>query len=189
MLTITPSLTPFPGLEVGGSVHGNLIPGGVDVYTYNGKAGDVITINLNADKPANSVTDETTQVEQSLLDTDLMLYAPDGTFLIESDDVADGQTDSQIDGFTLPADGPYTIQVMNAATQKVGGGYTINVQTGAQPTPTPIAPATPTEAPTLEPIATEPPTVEATLTLETSVTPEATTSEATIPEVTATPIG
>jgi WD40 repeat protein len=136
-LTITPSLIPFPTLEIGVPMQGNLEPGSRDLFTFNGKAGQIVTISASADKPANTIHDETTQIEQGLLDTDLIVYAPDGSFLMENDDLADGRTDSRLDGLKLPADGQYVIQLSNASTTKVGGSYTMSVVEGVLPTETP----------------------------------------------------
>ncbi len=139
VLTVTPSLTPLPTLAKGTALQGTLLPGATDILYYEGHAGEIVTISVKADKPANDVTDETTQIEQGLLDTDLILYAPDGTRLIENDDVAVGQTDSTIEAYTLPTDGLYVIRIFNAFTQKVGGGYTVLVEEGVLPTPIPTA--------------------------------------------------
>jgi len=74
-------------------------------YTFEGRAGDVITINMNA--------------EPGTLDSFLELIGPDGTSLLTADDYA-GSLNSQIGPYTLPETGTYTV----VATRCCGGGGT-----------------------------------------------------------------
>jgi hypothetical protein len=92
-------------------------------WTFTGSAGDTVTITMSA-------------AGSSALDSYLYLLDAEGTTLATNDD-ADASTlgafDSQIAGFTLPADGTYTIlatrygEDMGTAT----GDYTLTLSSGA----------------------------------------------------------
>jgi hypothetical protein len=72
-------------------------------YTFEGTAGDIITVNMSA--------------EPGTLDSYLELIAPDGTQLLTADDYA-GSLNSQIGPYTLAESGTYTV----VATRCCGGG-------------------------------------------------------------------
>lgn len=92
-----------PAIESGTSVTGTISPGNTfDVYQFDGVAGEIVSINMSAVTLA--------------LDTNLYLIGPSGRELAANDDgdpVALGldgrKTDSQISGYMLPENGPYTI--------------------------------------------------------------------------------
>lgn len=92
-----------PAIESGISVTGTISPSNTfDVYQFDGIAGETVTLGMTAVTLA--------------LDTNLYLIGPSGRELIANDDgdpVALGltgrKTDSQISGFILPENGPYTI--------------------------------------------------------------------------------
>lgn len=92
-----------PAIESGVAVTGTISPGNTfDVYQFDGMSGETVTIAMSAVTFA--------------LDTNLYLIGPSGRELIANDDgdpVALGldgrKTDSQISGFILPENGPYTI--------------------------------------------------------------------------------
>ena len=92
-----------PAIESGTSVTGTISPGNTfDVYQFDGVAGETVSIGMTAVTLA--------------LDTNLYLIGPSGRELIANDDgdpVALGldrrKTDSQISGYILPENGPYTI--------------------------------------------------------------------------------
>jgi hypothetical protein len=67
-----------------------------DVYIFEGAAGDVINIGMNAQ-------------QRSGLDAKLFLISPAGIQIAENDDAVIGETDSAIRNFTLPLDGEYII--------------------------------------------------------------------------------
>lgn len=85
-------------------------------YTFNGAAGDVVTITMVAEENTN-------------LDSVLRLLDPSGNVVAENDDAADlslGRFNSQIVAFELPASGEYTI----VATRFSGSGnFTISLET------------------------------------------------------------
>ena len=83
-------------------------------FTYDGRAGEVITVNA------------TDLQRTDTLDMALTLVGPDGTSLGENDDQQGADLynvfDSQLPAVTLPADGEYTITV-----SPVGGEGTVTV--------------------------------------------------------------
>lgn len=84
-------------------------------YTFNGNAGDVVTIEMTAGNNGN-------------LDTYLSLLGPDGSELAINDDVGISSTDSRIE-FTLPETGTYTAVATryNGAEGASAGDYTITL--------------------------------------------------------------
>jgi len=65
------------------------------LYTFQGEAGDVVTINMTA--------------TVGTLDTTLFLIDPNGIQIAQNDDATRDTTDSLIDEFTLPETGQYII--------------------------------------------------------------------------------
>lgn len=133
----TPTLTPLPEVLLSVAARGDLAVGGRDLYTFFGRAGDVITVRAQANQPANSETDQVAQVQQGLLDINLTLFNASGFLVAENDNIADGLTDAQIGPLALPSDGLYTMQINNINNPEVGGPYTLLVEPGILPTPTP----------------------------------------------------
>jgi WD40 repeat protein len=135
--SVTPTLTPLPEVQLDTAVRGDLAVAGRDLYTFVGRAGDVITVSALADQPANGETDQVAQVERGLLDLYLTLFDANGFLVSENDNVADGLTDALIGPLALPADGVYTVQINNINNAEVGGAYTLLIEPGALPTATP----------------------------------------------------
>jgi hypothetical protein len=166
VITFTPSPTASTRRNAGiGEQNGTIPLTGGEVWEYTGKAGEVVTIRVNADKPANN-TNSSQRKQQGLLDTYFILRAPDGSELLEIDDINPGRvTDSLLENYTLPADGTYEIEVRgwNNAT---GGGYTLIIESSGTGTPVP-----PTLTPTASPVVTLTPTATATPTLVATPTP------------------
>lgn len=98
---------PIAGVDTGDAivlVYGASVEGTLDsttyevVYTFVGQAGDVVTIAMEADK------------DNGNLDSTLMLLDAEGsTILAFNDDYDFSSLDARIEGFVLPADGPYLI--------------------------------------------------------------------------------
>lgn len=92
-----------PVIESGASATGTISPSNTfDVYQFDGSAGEIVTIGMTAVTLA--------------LDTNLYLIGPSGRELIANDDgdpaalgLTGRKTDSQISGYILPENGPYTI--------------------------------------------------------------------------------
>jgi WD40 repeat protein len=133
--TATPTHVP-PAAQIG-SHWGEVIVGDRDAWTYTGHAGDVLTIGTAADKPANGVSPDEGK-RRGLLDTILILRAPDGSIVAQSDDIADGITDSRIDQAALPVDGTYVIEIHSYGDSE-GGGYTLSITMNGTVTPTPAS--------------------------------------------------
>jgi hypothetical protein len=95
----------------------------VDLYSFNGMAGQQIRIEMS-DDPAVAGT----------LDTYLYLFAPDGSLIAENDDIELGTiTNSRIPVtagtfFTLPQNGSYTI-VATSFDNNASGQYTLALTT------------------------------------------------------------
>jgi hypothetical protein len=122
-----------------------------DIWTYNGKAGEVLDIVLKADQPATGVGDPQERVQKGLLDTWLAVRRPDGTILEANDDAESPNTDSGIYGLALPEDGVYIIEVAGY-NDLTAGGYTLSAEPvlpEVTPTATVVSTATtPTATPT-----------------------------------------
>lgn len=80
-----------------------------DAWTFSGAAGDRITI----------------EVESSFIDSYVELYGPEGE-LLTSDDDSGGGLNSLIEGYTLEADGTYTILITDLAGER-SGNYTLRL--------------------------------------------------------------
>ncbi len=125
-------------LEPGATVNGEITRDQhVIYYSFEGRAGDLVTIDMTSNT--------------NLLDPVLMLIGPDGTRLIENDDVPARNLDSVITDFVLPADGTYQIAAtrFEGAAGNTTGQYSLTLTFAggerAVPTPevTPIAIGTP----------------------------------------------
>ena len=123
-----------------GENRGEIPEGGSEIWTYEGQAGDILTIKAEADKPANEANTEE-RLQAGLLDMMLIIYAPDGTIIAKADDIQPGTvTDSVIEGLQLPADGTYQIEALGLE-KELSGAYTLTLQavntTQVEATPTP----------------------------------------------------
>ncbi len=112
-----------PQAATRGASRGTFAIGSANVWAYDGQAGEVLTIDALADRPADRATGEQ-RTEYNLMDTVLAVYAPDGSLLAANDDMDRGLTNSRITGLTLPEDGTYRIEVRTWASQS-GGDYTL----------------------------------------------------------------
>ncbi|HEX3052141.1 MAG TPA: hypothetical protein VHP83_15890 [Aggregatilineaceae bacterium] len=117
-----PTAAAEPQAAVLGGNTGELALGEADVWIYEGQAGEIIDFMLMADKPADGATVEQA-AEYGLMDTLLVIRAPDGSILALNDDTG-MSTNSTLEGIELPADGPYTIEVRTWESQ-TAGGYTL----------------------------------------------------------------
>lgn len=110
-----------------GENRGQLVVGGAQVWLYEGSAGQIVTIQVIADQPASGANEQERQ-EQNLLDPHLIFRAPDGTYLMSSDDIVVFQnTDSRIEDLALPQDGMYEIEVRSSGNA-TGGDYTLTIE-------------------------------------------------------------
>ncbi|MBC7872297.1 MAG: TIR domain-containing protein [Chitinophagaceae bacterium] len=104
--TPTPTQTP-PVTAVVGENNGALAIGTGNIWNYSGMAGEILRIETSAG-----------------WDTTLTVYAPDGTQLVFNDDSPENSPNSLIDGFILPEDGVYQIEV-RGYNDVNGGDYTL----------------------------------------------------------------
>lgn len=109
-----PARTPEPGepqlMAYGDTVEESLQRNTVDLWRFEGNAGDIVTIEANAGNPAG-------------MDMYLVLLGPDEQPLVEDDD-SGPELDALINGFELPEDGVYTIQVSSVSGP---GPYTLSL--------------------------------------------------------------
>jgi pimeloyl-ACP methyl ester carboxylesterase len=113
----------MPASLVKGDNLGEIAVGEADVWTYAGTAGEVLSMQLKADRPAGNATTEQ-RLEFGLLDTLLVVRAPDGSLLAANDDTNDTDTDSTLRDVVLPEDGEYQIEVRSWGSQSAGA-YTL----------------------------------------------------------------
>ena len=97
-------------------------------WTYDGRAGEVLTISVLADNPASGIVSDAGRRNLGLLDTMLLVYGPDGALLAANNDIADlMNTDSRITDLVLPADGVYHIEV-RSSNDATTGDYTLVIE-------------------------------------------------------------
>lgn len=119
----TAGVEPQPAV-LGGNV-GEIAVGEAAVWAYEGTAGEVLDLWLMADNPAGRTTAEQRE-ENNLMDTFLVVRAPDGNLLAANDDTRFG-TDSALENLELPDDGVYHIEVRTWENQ-TGGGYSLIIE-------------------------------------------------------------
>jgi hypothetical protein len=120
-------------LSYGDTVQGTLEQGISDDWTFEGTAGDMVTINAIAGDAVQ-------------MDMFLTLTSPDGATVIEDDDGGEGLNAAIID-YELPADGQYTIRVSSVAGP---GDYTLTLASGSVPDDAAATEAAPEDAVTEE---------------------------------------
>lgn len=164
----TAAPTQAPVAAAGGIVSGQPVSGEFNestqnaAYTFDGRAGDTVTIDLRSDE----------------IDPLVRLIGPDGQVLAEDDD-SGGGVQARIAGFTLPAHGTYTIEVDAFrgidSTRLVLGSFELSLNQTAAP----VVDAQPTTSP-------EATSAPATATPE-SATPQAASPTAAAPAATVVP--
>lgn len=123
-------------INMGGSITANLAFGQSINYSFNGQAGQAVTITMTGN-----------------FDTYLYLYNSNGVEINRNDDY-NGTTNSQIANFALPYSGGYTIRAASYGDSGSGSfTLTLNGNTAAAPAPTAIPP---TQAPAPQPTAIPP---------------------------------
>ena len=116
-----------------GEIKGNIPEGGSEFWLYEGSAGEVVSVSIEAETPAN--IDGGTYNREGF-DTYLILRFPDGQIL-EFDDIEGADnTNSLAENIVLPTDGIYIIEVRSWDNQS-GGNYTLSVERGLISTSTP----------------------------------------------------
>jgi hypothetical protein len=115
---------------------GGFDDGGANIWTYEGKAGEVLTLQAVAENPANN-TDQETRHKDRLLDTVLVVYDPHNKIIAYNDDIVDAVlTNSFLRYVELKTDGTYKIKVGNwylEAGNETGGHFTLMVDSNKKP--------------------------------------------------------
>ncbi|MCA9919584.1 MAG: PPC domain-containing protein, partial [Anaerolineales bacterium] len=101
-------------LSLGQTIQSNMARGGQHIWTFNGNAGEVVSIVLT---PANQ------------LDAILDVYGPDGTRLAALDEGFSGDAEV-VSGLELPLTGEYDILVRSFAGE--GGSYSLSLDEGGE---------------------------------------------------------
>lgn len=96
-------------------------------WTLDARAGDVLTIRVQADQPASAVRGIERRQILGLLDTVLTLVSPSNVIVATNDDSADGDTNSALVNITLPEDGAYRIEV-GSLDDATSGSYTLIIE-------------------------------------------------------------
>ncbi len=105
---------PVPkGEAVVGINRGGFDDGGSNLWTYEGQKGEILSLSVVAEKPANKA-DQETRDKDNLLDPEVFVYDPDGEVIATNDDIVEGiLTDSFLRSVELTAAGTYSIEVTN----------------------------------------------------------------------------
>ncbi len=96
ILTPTTTLTALPAKNAQlGTNRGNVPENGGELWTYSGTAGDVVTIAVKADKPANTTGDTAAKLAAGVFDPAITINRPDGiqddVFPLSRDDIVPGK--------------------------------------------------------------------------------------------------
>jgi hypothetical protein len=138
---LVPTFTPTALAQTGfvaqaGRNYGELELGAGQTWTYEGQAGEVLNIWVNADVPYRSENG----IDPTGLDTFLIVRSPSGEVLATLDDNEAGDTDSAYQNLVLPEDGTYEFEVRSWEDSSAGG-YTLIIDSStdnfATPTSTP----------------------------------------------------
>jgi hypothetical protein len=113
-----------------GENQGEINLGNFDIWIYEGKAGEILSIQLIAEHPADDTPLEQA-AELGLLDTILFVIGPDGSLLTGNDNAdADVFTsNSKVAGLELPVDGEYRLEARSYLDASEGG-YTLVIEPG-----------------------------------------------------------
>lgn len=96
-------------------------------WTLDVRAGDVVTIRVQADQPASAVRGIERRQILGLLDTVLTLVSPSNVIIATNDDGADGDSNSALVNITMPEDGTYRIEV-GSLDDATSGSYTLTIE-------------------------------------------------------------
>jgi len=120
--------------ELGENI-GELILGDFDIWHYEGVAGEILTIHVLADNPADN-TPLYQHFEMGVLDMYLIVISPSRSRLAQNDnaDTTEFTTNSHIEDLILPVDGTYRIEV-HSSGGRTEGGYTLLIESSPPTTP------------------------------------------------------
>jgi hypothetical protein len=139
--TPTPTVLPRDVLTAQvGENRGTVSRGDYQSWQYAGRAGEMLTVRVEADKPWSACSESEQQsAESGCLDALIIVTNPDGIHLnimfqngamlspASSDDIDAETTDSLIEGLLLPVDGTYTLTVSGLGLQS-GGAYRLLIE-------------------------------------------------------------
>jgi hypothetical protein len=140
---ISTSILPFSEPAHIGDNRGEAAAGVWENWSYEGQAGEVLTVRVNADIPWES---------NQIVNTDgfdpwLLVWSPDGSQLDENFDYGLYFTDALIENMSLPVDGTYLINIADYVHDS-SGAYTLIIESSLHPTATPSSDSTPSNTPT-----------------------------------------
>jgi hypothetical protein len=145
---VLPTLTSIAKAPIVAGTYQGVVPlGGGETWLYAGMAGEVLTVHVNAESPAGPDTATNEQLKGGMLDSILVIRAPDGSVIAVNDDDAnalsrtDNSTNSAIYNLQLPVDGTYEIEVRSYGNESTGA-YTLIIERMVQGLPTPQAEST-----------------------------------------------
>jgi len=122
---IEPAVRLLRSAEVGEN-QGDVALGEWDIWLYDGHAGEVLTIQMDAVNPAKGFTVEE-RIDLGLLDTYLFVVSPDGTLVAANDNQSSDTTNSLVESLALTEDGAYQIHARSFEDQSAGP-YTLIIE-------------------------------------------------------------
>ena len=110
-----------------GENRGEIALGEWDIWLYEGRAGEVLTVTLEADNPYTPGSSREERIELGEMDTWLFVISPDGTLMV----MEDTHSIERVDGLVLPMDGTYQIQA-RSYEDSTAGAYTLIIEVEAE---------------------------------------------------------
>ncbi len=116
VITDAPLFNDNGRIEIGQTIQSNIPSSGEKIWTFDGIAGELISIVLMPEDPFDAI---------------LNFYSPDGTRLVGLDEGFSGDSEL-LSGYELPVTGEYTIQVRSFTGD--GGRYSLSLNRGGEDT-------------------------------------------------------
>jgi hypothetical protein len=114
-----------------GDNRGQLARHGFEVWTYEGQAGEVLTLHMQADNPLTVDLPFEERFAAGVMDPVLTVIGPDGSMRAFADDAPSRENwpsaDSLIEAVYLPVDGQYRIEAQSLLDD-AAGGYTLTIE-------------------------------------------------------------
>jgi WD40 repeat protein len=114
-----------------GDNRGELARHDFEVWTYDGQAGEVLTLHMQADNPLTEMIPYEERFAAGVTDPVLMVTGPDGSLLAIADDAPTREDwpsgDTLIEAVYLPVDGQYRIEAQSLLDE-AAGGYTLTIE-------------------------------------------------------------
>ena len=109
-----------------GENRGEIAVGEWDIWLYEGQAGEVLTVTMIADNPAQGFTYEEKTIPE-LLDTFIYVISPEDDLMAMNDTVSNENLYAMAPGLVLPVDGTYQIQARSWEDSSAGA-YTLIIE-------------------------------------------------------------